>query len=193
MKANKARSLLKQLYHSVDVDIDPAPKVCKKGCYFCCYQPIEIFTFEKITLGEYINQHLSTETKEIIKENTIKWLDFFDENTPATEPLTVNEAYVDFRAKAKNIPMPCPLLLNGECSVYKVRPLPCRTHFVNDDSKLCEADKLRNGEPESLGYRNQVVKDLKTIMDLEVTPLPYALVEILKIDRKVKKIEKAIL
>jgi Fe-S-cluster containining protein len=193
MKTNKARNLLKQLYHSIDADIDPVPKVCKKGCYFCCYQPIEILTIEKITLADHINQHLGNETKEVIKANTIKWLDFFDNNTPVTEPLTINEAYVDFRAKAKNIPVPCPLLINGECSVYKVRPLPCRVHYVNDDSKLCEADKLRNGAPESIGYRTQVVEDLKTLMDVEVQLMPYALVEILKIDRKVKKIEKAML
>lgn len=191
MKPNKAKSLLKQLYHSIDKDIDPMPKVCRKGCYFCCYQPIEIFTIEKVTLSEYINQHLSNETKEVVRKNTIKWLDFFDKNTPAKEPLTVDEAYLDFRAKARNIPVPCPLLIKGECSVYKARPLGCRIHFVNDDPKLCEADKLRTGAPESIGYRIQVTRDLKTITDLEVMPLPYALVEILKINRTVKKIEKA--
>lgn len=193
MKPNKVRSLLKQLYHSVDADIDPMPKVCKKGCFFCCYQPIEIFTIEKVTLADYINQHLSNETKEIIKGNTLKWLDFFDQNTAAKEPLSIDDAYLTFRTKAKNITTPCPMLINGECSIYKARPVACRIHYVNDDSKLCEADKLRTGAPESLGYRNQLTEDLKSIIDLEVQPLSYALAEILKIDRKLKKIEKVVL
>jgi Fe-S-cluster containining protein len=191
MKPSKVRSLLKQLYYKVDKEIDAKPKVCQKGCFFCCYQPIEIFTIEKVTLGEYIKSELSSETQQAIKEKTKKWLDFFDTNTPATTPLTPNEAYIDFRVKAENIPIPCPLLFNGECSVYKARPLACRVHYVNDDKKLCEEDKLRNGD--ATEYRMEVVEDIKAETPVEVIPLAYALVEILNIDRKTKKIERAYL
>jgi Fe-S-cluster containining protein len=191
MKPNKARSLLKQLYYKVDKEIDSKPKVCQRGCFFCCYQPIEIFTIEKVTLGEYIQKELSSETKQAIKEKTIEWLDFFDRNTPSKEPLTSKAAYVDFRTTAKSIPFPCPLLFNGECSVYKARPLACRVHYVNDDKKLCEEDKMRDGE--ATAYRMELVEELKTETTVEVISLPYALVEILNIDRRMKKIEKAIL
>ena len=190
MKRNKARDILKQLYYKVDKEVDTMPKVCTKGCYFCCFQPIEIFRIDKVILGEFIKNGLSNEAKQSIKEKTIKWLDFFDSNTSNEEPLSSNEAYSNFRYKTENIPFPCPLLFNNECSVYKVRPLACRAHFVNDSKELCEKDKLRNGEPKSIEYRTRIIVELKTVMDVEIIPLTYALVEILDIDRKTKEIEK---
>jgi len=193
MKPVKALTVLKKLYFRVDKDIDSMPKVCAKGCYFCCYQPIEIFRIDKVTLGEYIKNELSVEVKNSIKEKVIEWLDYFDENTSNVEPLSSKEAYVDFRYKAENIPFPCPLLFYGECIVYKVRPLACRVHFVNDNKELCKKDKLRNGAPQSLAYRTQIVEELKTEIEVEIIPLVYALVEILNIDRKTKKIEKSVL
>ncbi len=193
MKSNKARNILKPLYYRVDQEIGSMAKVCTKGCFFCCYQPIEIFSIEKATLGEFIQKELNNETKQAIKENTLKWLDYFDENTPSREPLSSKDAFGDFRFKAENIPIPCPLLINGECSVYKARPLNCRTHIVNDDKKLCEQDKLRNGTPASMDIRNEAVAKLKAEGAIEIIPLTYALVEILKIDRKTKKIEKTLL
>jgi Fe-S-cluster containining protein len=193
MKPNHAKSLLKQLYYRVDQKIDAMPKICQKGCFFCCYQPIEIFTIEKVLLSDYIRNQLSAETKSIIKENTLKWLDFFDANTSNNEPLTSEEAFVEFRRRAEHIPHPCPLLINGECSVYKVRPLNCRTHIVNDDKKICENNKLRNGLDDAFELRQLIVENLKVKMPLEVIPLPYALVEILGIVRRTKKIATSIL
>lgn len=32
---------------------------------------------------------------------------------------------------------PCPFLVNGQCSIYDVGPLACRTHFAIDDPRFC--------------------------------------------------------
>jgi len=192
MKPNKARNLLKPLYYKIDNELDNIPNVCNKGCFFCCYQPIELFKFESVTLGDYIKGNLTTETRNKIKENLLKRLEFFDNNTP-NEPLSSIEAFVDFRLKAKNTPTPCPLLINGECGVYKARPMTCRTHFVNDSKDLCEMDKFRDGSKESAQYRQALISELKTKVELEIIPLEYALVQILGIDRPTKKIEKSVL
>ncbi|WP_133466858.1 YkgJ family cysteine cluster protein [Sunxiuqinia elliptica] len=193
MKPNKARNLLKPLYYKVDRDMETISNVCEKGCFYCCYQPIELLKIEKVILADFIKTKLENETKDIVKENVIKWLDYFDENTSNDEPLSDQEAFYDFRYRAENIPFPCPLLINGECSVYKARPLTCRVHFVNDSKKLCEKDKLRDGAPTSFNYRMRVVEELKTNMELEITPLAYALAEILNINRTMKKIRKSTL
>jgi Fe-S-cluster containining protein len=193
MKPNKVKSLLKPLYYKMDNELKIIPNVCEKGCFYCCYQPIELLLIEKITLADYILKELNEETKQQIIEKVIEWLDFFDENTSDLEPLTGNEAFREFRFRAENIPFPCPLLINGECSVYKARPLTCRAHFVNDSKELCLKDKLRDGSEISFQYRVKVVNELKSNVEIEIVPLAYALVEILKIDRKLKRIEKSIL
>lgn len=51
---NNALTILNQLYEKIDKDVDLIPKVCKKGCAFCCSQPIEILKIEKVILRDYI-------------------------------------------------------------------------------------------------------------------------------------------
>lgn len=185
-------NILKEFYTLIDKEINSFPKVCKKGCFACCYQPIELLSFEQATLADFIKNKMSDEQRESIKTKTSVWLDFFDENTSNVESLSVEEAFVDFRYRAEGIPFPCPLLSDGKCSVYAVRPLTCRTHFVNDDKKYCEQDKLRDGAKESMGYRNNTIQKIKSGgIQIEVIPLTYALVEILNMDRKTKKIDRA--
>lgn len=193
MKPTKVKSMLKPIYYKMDSDLVRFPNVCEKGCFYCCFQPIELLKIEKIVLNEYIQNELNTETKQQIVEKTIEWLTFFDHNTSKIEPLSSNEAFEEFRFRAENISFPCPLLIYGECSVYKVRPLVCRAHFVNDSKELCRKDRLRDGSRESLQYRSKVIRELKTEMEVEIIPLTYALVEILRIDRKMKRIERTII
>lgn len=52
---------------------------------------------------------------------------------------------------------------------------------------------MRDGALSSFNYRMRLVEELKTKMELEITPLAYALVEILNINRTMKKIEKSTL
>lgn len=193
MKPNRLRNLLKPLYYRMDREIEKMPKVCEKGCYFCCYQPIELLKIEKVILADFITNKLNEETKSIIKKRVLEWLDFFDDNTSDIEPLSANEAFKEFRFRAEKIPIPCPLLINGECSVYKARPITCRAHFVNDSQELCEIDKLRDGSTISLQYRQKIVEELKTTLEVEIILLVYALVEILHIERQTKMIVKSVL
>ncbi|MBS1622542.1 MAG: YkgJ family cysteine cluster protein [Bacteroidetes bacterium] len=194
MKPNQVRNLLKPLYYRVDNEIATYPKICTRGCFHCCYQPIELIVFEKVTLGDFIKNQLDHETKQSIKANTLKWLDFFDSNTSDVEPLTADDAYVQFREKSENIPYPCPLLINNECSVYKARPLTCRTHIVNDSVELCMNDKLRDGDKRAMVFRTEKVHELKSqFRQVEIIPLPYAIVDILEIKRDLKRIERSAL
>ena len=183
---------VQKLYVKVDRESSAIPKICKKGCFACCFQPIEIFTFEKPILEGFIKNQMNEEQRNSISERTVLWLDFFNKNTSNIEPLSPHEAFVNFRSKAERIPFPCPLLIDGKCSVYKARPLGCRTHSVNDDKKNCEIDKLRNSSEDSMQLRSYAIQILKNGgVSLEVVPLTYALVEILGVNRQLKKIELA--
>lgn len=184
------KELIQEFYTALDKDVASFPKVCKKGCFACCYQPIELLSFERPALEDFIKNQMNEEQRLSIREKTAVWLDFFDKHTSDVEPLSATEAYHDFRYRAEHIPFPCPLLFDGKCGVYQARPLTCRIHFVNDDKQLCEKDRLRDSAKESVSYRNKVIQNLKVNeISLGVVPLTYALVEILKMDRKLKRIE----
>ncbi len=85
---------------------------CKKGCSYCCERgdyPISELEFKYLMLGY---EKLEPDIKEEIKKN-IKKLKNGNK-----------ESYV------------CPFLINKSCSVYKNRPIVCRTFGVlTEDAK----------------------------------------------------------
>lgn len=84
---------------------------CRRGCSFCCHQTIFISPLEaKIIKDHGVKPEKIRLRRQKGKDvNTIKWKD---------------------RA--------CPFLSReGECKIYAVRPLVCRTHNSIEDPKYC--------------------------------------------------------
>lgn len=102
---------------------------CKEGCFWCCYEPLAAFEEE----ADYIVSGMTPEQIETTKERVAKWrvqakpmleLDTFD----ASEKLAL-----DYR----RLNIPCPLLVDGKCSVYDRRPLGCREFFAHSHPENC--------------------------------------------------------
>jgi len=96
-----------------------APRLgCNDGCAYCCYQSVEVTIPEAIlvaaTLGDLADARRGT---VIEAAQAFKGLD---------EP--------DRRRTGR----PCPLLLDGKCSVYDDRPLMCRGLFAAESAQ-CRA------------------------------------------------------
>lgn len=94
---------------------------CKMGCAWCCHQPVFALTHEILIIAEYISQRFSKETIALITEKAAK-KSAYTRALTGRELLTVNQ--------------PCPLLRNGACSVYQVRPMACRI-YLSSDVKTC--------------------------------------------------------
>ena len=66
-------------------------------------------------------------------------------------------ATIDQQAAFSNYDHFCPMLVNGECSAYPVRPIVCRTHFVcSDPISCCEANNRES--------KADVPADLKSVV-----------------------------
>lgn len=99
--------------HNVAID-------CRKGCNWCCHQPIFGVAHEFHYLWQFIQLNMSEdEQKEVLQKS-------FD-NYQKRGRLSQKEL-----EKSK---LPCPLLKNGACSAYPARPMACRIYLsMSEDS-----------------------------------------------------------
>ena len=90
---------------------------CKKGCEWCCHQPVFALDYELEYLNDFISHNFSEEIQTGIKkraENKNGKLSMLSE----TELL--NSKY------------PCPLLQNGTCMANHARPMSCRIYLSSN-------------------------------------------------------------
>ena len=85
---------------------------CGAGCAACCCQPIPLTPLEALLLTRYAHLRLRPEERAPLARNHAAAL--------ALPPLRRN----------------CPLLLDGRCAAYVVRPLACRRYLVLDLSLI---------------------------------------------------------
>lgn len=87
---------------------------CKRGCSWCCYQPVFALNYEIETLNDFIKKEFDGQTRsEIHKKANSK-----------QHKLQNLEG-----GKLLNSKFPCPLLKEGYCLAYKARPMACRIYL----------------------------------------------------------------
>lgn len=88
-----------------------APLVCRSGCSYCCAFRVLVTPLEVLQIVSYIKSNYpQSEINELTKR-----VEDADEITHGLSEEEYGCAHVY-----------CPLLVNHQCSVYKVRPLECR-------------------------------------------------------------------
>lgn len=106
---------------------------CKAGCYHCCRYHILTNIVEAQTLAQYIKRELSIEQIDDLRLRTQQWHQW-DNSRPGR-----SAAVIDEQADLSAYEHCCPLVVNGVCSVYPVRPVVCRAHFVSSHPRCCGA------------------------------------------------------
>jgi Fe-S-cluster containining protein len=100
------------------------PLACRQGCFFRCYLPVSTDIPTAIRIAEHMRSEFTpdtlAETRERIAEYNTAW------------------RRVNNRKRFESR-LACPLLVEGSCSVYPVRPLSCRGWNSVNVAK-CETD-----------------------------------------------------
>lgn len=98
---------------------------CKKGCHHCCSEPLFVDERE----ADLIIRNIPIEHWARIESQIEAWL------TKAMPFLARSEppGAVEWRQSDN----PCPLLVDGLCSVYEHRPMGCRTFFALENPENC--------------------------------------------------------
>jgi len=86
---------------------------CREGCNYCCYYKVALTAGELFLIAQHMQKHFSAGQLQ-------QTLAAARTNVETTRTMTTQEQL------ASNIK--CPLLVDGACSVYEVRPAMCRKH-----------------------------------------------------------------
>ena len=149
-----ALDILKMFYANIDkvqkhVNFADLTQCNKQNCSFCCHDTIMGTEFEMKALGDYVKESKI----EVNQHNLQKQL--------SGESLT-------FAEKA------CPLLKNGRCSIYEVRPFVCRTHNISlgEDFNKCARGTATNAPTEEIRILElEAFPTTLILSDLKVTRL----------------------
>jgi hypothetical protein len=107
---------------------------CKLGCCHCCRYRIVMNIAEVRTLAQYVRREFSPEQRKDLRGRTQQWHEW-DASLRGRGP----SADMARQTEAAPYDPCCPLLINGACSAYRVRPVVCRTHFVSSHPSSCQA------------------------------------------------------
>lgn len=89
------------------------PPACRAGCDACCYNQVELTGPETIVLGTFLTERLAPSDRQLLLDRVA---------------LSVARRQGQTKAQlaARRAHLPCPLLEDGTCLAYEVRPLMCR-------------------------------------------------------------------
>ncbi len=87
---------------------------CRKGCSWCCHQPVFANSYELRYLANHIRDSFSEQEQKKVYQLAL-------EKNEETSKLTEKEIL--------NYKRPCPLLKDGACTAYPARPLACRIYL----------------------------------------------------------------
>ncbi|MBN2591238.1 MAG: hypothetical protein JXA96_15345 [Sedimentisphaerales bacterium] len=107
---------------------------CKLGCSYCCRFHILMNIAEAHTMAQYIKREFSANQINDLRIRTQRW-HAWDSSRPGRYPFINIDNKIDI---SDYVPC-CPLLINGTCIAYPVRPIICRTHYVCTNPLLCLA------------------------------------------------------
>lgn len=95
---------------------------CKPKCTYCCSLRVDAFIFEVIAIFKYATSTMSNDKLTDLKKKIDNQYSKIKNLSKREHEMTVVE---------------CPLLFDGMCSVYKVRPLSCAS-FHSKSVENCE-------------------------------------------------------
>ncbi|MDB4955139.1 MAG: hypothetical protein JWO36_2708 [Myxococcales bacterium] len=108
---------------------------CSKGCAHCCRQEIYVTRAEGEAVVEWITKQWQPAQIEALEERLRSWLAWY-----RTEHKQLTDGGIDRQVAFYEHGPHCPALEGDACSIYPVRPMTCRTHFVSSPPDACRQD-----------------------------------------------------
>jgi Fe-S-cluster containining protein len=132
---------------------DPARRRLRVACNrcetpFCCNQRVDVELVEALVLYRWAAEHARPQLDEACRRG--------HELHTRRKPLDI-EAF--FRRR-----VPCPFLVKGRCSVYRVRPWSCRTHYMASAPLKCR-DELQPKETYAMDPDPTIRAELRQLAD----------------------------
>lgn len=107
------------------------PIACKKGCAHCCHLTVLTDGATVLRIAEHVRTNMNQAERMLLDMRLIVYEDKVEKMTQSQRSLAR---------------IPCPLLVDGACSVHEVRPLICRA-FNSYHAEACDRDPRRRLDP----------------------------------------------
>jgi Fe-S-cluster containining protein len=125
----RLRGAVQALYRHYERTVAAHPPkqtvACRKGCAFCCHLYVSATAPELLVLADHIARWPDARRTALIAR--LIEADRVTRGLSAVERVRLNR--------------PCPLLEDGACAAYAVRPLACRA-YASFDAAACERSSL---------------------------------------------------
>ncbi len=129
----------RQVHAAVTMEPAAAPLACAKGCAHCCHSRlVAVVPVEVLAIVRHVDRHFGADRRAALAARV-------KEGAAALRALEEGNEWGH---------VPCPLLEDGLCSVYTVRPLVCRG-FNSFDDRMSEALFKENAVPSVKGDRRR--------------------------------------
>jgi hypothetical protein len=120
LRAKNNIGTIKEVYKAIDNFFNTAPEEnkkeiqCKQGCTACCFIDVEVSADEAAAIINYCNENAIEIDKEYLEKQAVVGRKKYSELSR------------------------CVFLKDNLCSIYPVRPIACRKHWVKTDPSLCD-------------------------------------------------------
>lgn len=144
LEEDNALEILESLYKDKDAETKKIKKYipCSKGCSKCCYMYIDCSPVEASLIRKYIETYFTEEQVKDLKIKIEKNLKYVPTYKQIADCKTVKEVELIVN-KYRDLNIPCVFLnKDGECTIYEVRPLQCRAHFIISDPAICREENI---------------------------------------------------
>lgn len=119
------------------------PVACRAGCSACCRHLVPVWRVEALALFAALEE-LPAPIKQRIADNLADWQPAFeqwliDAETAGLDlnPATAAEPFSVVATHYWRRQIPCPFLIDENCSVYANRPAECRYYYALRDPAAC--------------------------------------------------------
>lgn len=133
---------------------------CKKGCDACCHRMVICTRVEAIAVMEYLQgiEGWIQPLHDAIRAHSTALQKFLE---PGNEHET---SWIEQWE-------PCPFLSNGECIVYPMRPVSCRTYHSLDDPALCIEPLRKVNQIKEINQAEELFTMMATVTGKRIDPV----------------------
>jgi len=154
------------------VKIYPQAVTCTSGCDDCCHALFDLSFLETIALALSFQQ-LQRKERRKIRHRANKAAEIFDKTITFTLANQREEKLTHILSLTR---IPCPLLANNKCLLYKNRPLTCRLYgipiAIDGISRICYRSRFTTGQKYPTININLVYTKLKHLSQAATYIIP---------------------
>jgi len=112
---------------------------CKRGCAGCCEEPIMIFRPEAARVAHWLEAPENAEVRAAFRAAYPAWKRAVGDTPSKLSNLFLGQPgpYVEAHIEGWSKGVRCAFNRGGDCTIYPVRPIVCRTGHALDTSEHC--------------------------------------------------------